>query len=181
MLRIDGVIRVFTLSRPNFHRVQCKFEDPFSAGSLASSPLTNLYVCRHEWSAHAHKFAAPWVLSFGCCRRKKDFLLNIWRPIVHALFHWLHPGLYRRDCVDRLYKRSKFQLNRMKNKGVIRVKVSDIPYQLWTASLSLMWPSPIGMKLVPDERSGPMSPWGQVPKISYRPFFELWPLKVDIC
>ena len=120
MLRIDGVIRVFTLSRPNFHRVQCKFEDPFSAGRLASSPLTTLYVCRHEWSAHARKFAAPWVLSFGCCRRKNDFLLNIWRPIVHALFHWLHPGLYRRVCMDRLYKRSKFQLNRMKNKGVIR-------------------------------------------------------------
>ena len=64
---------------------------------------------------------------------------------------------------------------------LLGVKVSDIHYQLWTASLSLMRPSPIGMKLVPDERSGPMTPWGQVPKISNRPFFELWPLKVDIC
>ena len=78
------------------------------------------YVCRHEWSEHAHKFAAPWVHSFGCCGRKNDFLLNIWRPIVHALFHWLHPGLFRRVCLDGIYKRSKFQLNRMNNKGVIR-------------------------------------------------------------
>ena len=34
---------------------------------------------------------------------------------------------------------------------------------------------------MPDERSGPLTPLGQVPKVSYRPFFELWPLKVDIC
>ena len=64
---------------------------------------------------------------------------------------------------------------------LLGVKISDIPYQLWTASLSLTWPSPIGMKLVPDERSGPRTHWGQVPKNSYRPIFELWPLKVDIC
>ena len=168
-------------SRPKSHRVQWKFEDPFSAGCLASSPLTTLYVCRHKWSAHAHKFAAPRVLSFGCCRRKKVYLLNFWRPIVHVLFHWPHPGLCRHVCMDGLYKHSKFQLNRMKRKRVIRGQISDIPYQIWTASLSLRLPSPIGMKLVPDERSGPMTPWGQVPKISYLPFFELWPLKVDIC
>ena len=120
LLWIGGVIKVFTLSRPIFYRVQCKFEDPFSAGRLASRRLTTLYVCRHEWSAHAHKFAAPWVLSFGCCRRKKDFLLNIWCPIVHVLFHRPYPGLNWRVCVDKLYKRSKFQLNRMKNTGVIR-------------------------------------------------------------
>ena len=166
MLRIDGVIRVFTLSRPNFHRVQCKFEDPFSAGRLASSPLTTLYVCRHVWSAHAHKFAAPWVLSFGCCRRKKDFCI----PDCTCVFVWMGSTNV-----------PNFSLIGWKTKKLLGVKVSDIPYQLWTASLSLMWPSPIGMKLVPDERSGPMSPWGQVPKISYRPFFELWPLKVDIC
>ena len=34
-----------------------------------------------------HKFAAPRMLSFGCCRRKKVYLLNYWRPIVHVLFH----------------------------------------------------------------------------------------------
>ena len=119
MLRIYGVIRVFTLSRPNFHRVQCKFEDPFSAGRLASRPLITLYVCKHEWSAHAHRFSAPWVLSFGSCRRKNYFLMNIWHPIVHVLFHWPHPGFGRRVCMDGLYKRSKFQLIRMKNPGVI--------------------------------------------------------------
>ena len=40
LLRIDGVIRVFTFSRPKFHRVQCKIEDPFSAGCLAPIPMT---------------------------------------------------------------------------------------------------------------------------------------------
>ena len=114
------VISVFTVSRPKFHRVQCKFEDPFSAGRLASSPLSTHCVCRHYWSAHAQKFAAPRVLSFGCCRRKNGYLLNIWRPIVHALFHWPHPGFYRHVCMDRLYKRSIFQFNRMKNRRVIR-------------------------------------------------------------
>ena len=55
-------------------------------------------------------------------------------------------------------------------------------YHVLELSISNMTrPSPIGMKLVPDERSGPRTPWGQVPKFSYRPFFELWPLKVDIC
>ena len=47
MLRTDGVISVFTVSRPKSHREQWKFEDQFSAGCLASSPLTTLYVCRH--------------------------------------------------------------------------------------------------------------------------------------
>ena len=75
---------------------------------------------------------------------------------------------------------ANFSLIGRKTDELLGVKVSDIPYQLWTASLSLMRPSPIGMKLVPDKRSGPMTPWGQVPKYSYRPFFALWPLKVDI-
>ena len=44
LLRTNGVIRVFTVSRPKSHRVQWKFEDPFSAGCLASSPLTTIYV-----------------------------------------------------------------------------------------------------------------------------------------
>ena len=60
------------------------------------------------------------MLSFGCYRRKKVYLLNVWRPIVHVLFHWPHPRLCRRVCMDRLYKRFKFQLNRMKNSRVIR-------------------------------------------------------------
>ena len=64
---------------------------------------------------------------------------------------------------------------------LLGVKISDIPYKLWTAGVSLIWPSPIGMKLVPDERSGPRTHWDQVPKNYYRPIFELWPLKVDIC
>ena len=47
LLRIDGVIRVFTFSRRKSHRVQCKLEAPFSAGRLAPIPMTALYVCRH--------------------------------------------------------------------------------------------------------------------------------------
>ena len=35
LLRTDGVIRVFTFFCPKFHRVQCNFEKPFSAGRLA--------------------------------------------------------------------------------------------------------------------------------------------------
>ena len=120
-LRIDGVIRgIFTASRPKFHRVQCKHEDPFSARRLAPIPMTALYVWRHYWSVHAHKFAAPWVLSFGCYRRKKVYLLNVWRPIVPVLFCWLHPGKCRLVCMGVLYKRSKFQLNRRRNSWVIR-------------------------------------------------------------
>ena len=48
LLRTDGVIRVFTVSRPKSYRVQWEFEDPFSAGCRASSPLTTLCVCRHQ-------------------------------------------------------------------------------------------------------------------------------------
>ena len=48
------------------------------------------------------------------------FLLNVWRPIVHVLFYWPHPGLCRYVCMDGLYKRSKFLFNRMKNTWVIK-------------------------------------------------------------
>ena len=120
LLRTGGVIRVFTFSRPKFHSVQCKFKDPFSAGHLASDPLTTLYVCRHYWSAHAHKFAAPTVFSVGCCQCKNVYSLNVWRPIVHVLFPWPHPGLCSRVCMDGLYKLSNCQLNRIKNRRVVR-------------------------------------------------------------
>ena len=48
---------------------------------------------------------------------------------------------------------------------LLRVKILDIPHQLWTAYLSQMRPSPIGMKPVPDERPGAMSHWGNWTKI----------------
>ena len=47
LLRIDRVITVLPISRPNFHRVQCKIDGPFSSGRLAPIPLTRLYICRH--------------------------------------------------------------------------------------------------------------------------------------
>ena len=86
-------------------------------------------------------------------------------------------GLFAWMCSTNV---PNFSLIGWETDELLGVKISDIPYQLWTASLSLTWPSPIGMKLVPDERSGPRTHWGQVPKNSYRPIFELWPLKVDI-
>ena len=39
----------------------------------------------------------------------------------------------------------------------------DIPYQLWIANLSLNRPSPIGVKLMTDERSVPMTHWARSP------------------
>ena len=62
------------------------------------------------------------------------------------------------------YKRSKFQTNRTTNRWVI--KSQNIGYSSpWTAYLSQMRPSPIGMKPVPDERPGAMSHWGNWTKI----------------
>ena len=99
-----------------------------------------------------------------------------------VLFCWSHLGLCRCVCMDGLYIRCKFQLNiGWETDKLLGVKISDTPCQLLTAYLSLTWPSPIGMKLVPDEMSGPRTHWGQVPKDSYRPIFALWPLKDDIC
>ena len=103
----------------------------------------------------------PW-LPFGCYRRKKVYLLNVWRPIVHA------PGML---VWTSSTNGTNFSLIGWKTDELLGVKISGIPYQLWTAYLSLIRPSPIWMKLVPDERSGPMTHWGQVPKNSYRPFF----------
>ena len=42
LLRINRVITVLPISRPNFHRVQCKIDGPFSPGRLAPIPLTSL-------------------------------------------------------------------------------------------------------------------------------------------
>ena len=63
---------------------------------------------------------------------------------------------------------------------LLRVKILDIPHQLWTAYLSQMRPSPIGMKPVPDERPGAMSHWGNWTKKSESLVFEFWALKDDI-
>ena len=46
-MRINRVISVLPFSRPNFHRVPCKIDDPFSSGRLSPNPLPCLYVCRH--------------------------------------------------------------------------------------------------------------------------------------
>ena len=67
--------------------------------------------------------------------------------------------------MNKGYKRSKFQPNRRQISELLRVKILDIPHQLWTAYLSQMRPSPIGMKPVPDERPGAMSHWGNWTKI----------------
>ena len=41
---INRIITVLPSSRLNFHRVQCKIDDPFSPGRLAANPLT-FFVC----------------------------------------------------------------------------------------------------------------------------------------
>ena len=82
--------------------------------------------------------------------------------------------------MDGLYKRSKFHLYRMKNRRFIRGQ--SFRHSLTTLDCKF---EPNVTFTDRDEtgarrRPGPMTPWGQGPKISYRPFFELWPLKVDI-
>ena len=72
----------------------------------------------------------------------------------------------------------KFSLIGSKTNELLRVKISGFPYQLWTAYFRLIWPSPIGMKLVPDERFGPMTPWDQMTKNSYHPFSSYGPWKL---
>ena len=47
LMLINRVITVLRISRPNFHRLQCKIYDMFSPGRLAPIPLTSLYICRH--------------------------------------------------------------------------------------------------------------------------------------
>ena len=47
LLRINRVITVLPISRPNYHRMQCKIDGPFSPGHVAPIPLTSLYICRH--------------------------------------------------------------------------------------------------------------------------------------
>ena len=121
------------------------------------------------------------VLLFGCCRGKYLYLLNVWRPIVHALFN---DNI--QDCAGVFVLIGStnvlhFSLIGLKIDDLLGVKILDIPYQLSAAYLSLIRPSLIGIKLVPDERSGPMTHWDQVPKNFYRPFRELWPLKFHIC
>ena len=63
---------------------------------------------------------------------------------------------------------------------LLRVKILDILHQLWTAYLSQIRPSPIGMKPVPDERPGALSHWGHLLKNSGSLVFEFWALKFDI-
>ena len=160
LLRIDRVITVLPIYRPNSRRVQCKIDGPFSPGRLAPIPLISLYICRHQWSAHAHIFAAPSVLSFACYRRKTIYLWNVWRPILHVLFNWPLPYSAGLLVWIRATNVPNFsQIERQKSE-LLRVKVLDIPLQLWTAYLSQIRPSPIGMKPVPDERPGAMSHWG---------------------
>ena len=151
LLRIDWVNRLFTASRPKFHRVQCKFEDPLSARRLVPIPMT---VDINDLRMRIN-LQHPGCFCLAAICVKNVYLLNVWRPIVPVLFFWPHPGLCKLVCMDVLYKRSKFQLNRMRNRRVIRGQNIRHSIPTFTASLSLKWPSPIGMKLVPDERSGP--------------------------
>ena len=59
-------------------------------------------------------------------------------------------------------------------------KTFVVLHQLSLAKLSLIRPSPIGLKLMPDERHGAISHKSHVLKNSESLIFEAWPLKVDI-
>ena len=74
--------------------------------------------------------------------------------------------------MDKGYKRFKFQPNRTTKSELLRVKIFDILHQFWTAYLSQIEPSPIGMKPLPDERPGAMSCWDHQLKYSESFVFE---------
>ena len=81
--------------------------------------------------------------------------------ILYVLFYWLLLCFAGFLVSIRATKVPNFsQISEL-----LRVKVLDIPHQLWTAYLSQIGPSPIGMKSVPDERLGTMSHWGNCSKI----------------
>ena len=83
--------------------------------------------------------------------------------------------------MDRHYKRSKFQLNRTKNRRVIRGQ--SFRHSLPTLDCKF---EPNATFTDRDETGARRKVWtndslGPSAQNSYRPFFELWPLKVDIC
>ena len=104
-------------------------------------------------------------LSFACYRRKTIYLWNVWRPILHVLFYWPLPYFAGLLVWIRATNVPNFSQIGRQISEILRVKILDIPHQLWTAYLSQMRPSPIGMKPVPDERPGAMSHWGNWTKI----------------
>ena len=105
------------------------------------------------------------MLSFACYRRKTIYLWNVWRPILHVLFYWPLPYFAGLLVWIRATNVPNFSQIGRQISELLRVKILDIPHQLWTAYLSQMRPSPIGMKPVPDERPGAMSHWGNWTKI----------------
>ena len=105
------------------------------------------------------------MLSFACYRRKTIYLWNVWRPILHVLFYWPLPYFAGLLVWIRATNVPNFSQIGRQISELLRVKVLDIPHQLWTAYLSQMRPSPIEMKPVPDERPGAMSHWGNGTKI----------------
>ena len=119
------------------------------------------------------------MLSFACYRRKTIYLWNVWRPILHVLFYWPLPYFAGLLVWIRATNVPNFSQIGRQISELLRVKILDIPHQLWTAYLSQMRPSPIGMKPVPDERPGP---WvtGATGRKFWEPRFEFWALKVDI-
>ena len=74
--------------------------------------------------------------------------------------------------MDEEYKHSNFSQIGRQISELLRVKILDILHQLWTAYLSQIGPSSIGMKPVPDERPVGISDWGRLLKISESLVFE---------
>ena len=169
-MRINRVITVLPFSRPNFYRAQCKIYGPFSSGCLAPNPLTFfMYVGINSLRIRIHLqhrscFPLP---AIGV----KPFIYNMFGDPYYrcdSIYHyhilqacWYGYGLQTSPNFGQIgWQKSE----------LLRVKILDIPHQLWTAYLSQIRPSSIGMKPVPDERPGAMSHWGNWSKI-LRAFF----------
>ena len=120
------------------------------------------------------------MLSFACYRRKTIYLWNVWRPILHVLFYWPLPYFARLLVWIRATNVLNFsQIGRQKSE-LLRVKILDIPHQLWTAYFSQMRPSPIGMKTCARWKAWGHESLGQLDENSESLVFEFWALKVDI-
>ena len=114
LLQINRVITVWPVSRQNFHRVQCKIDDPFSPGRLVPIPLTTFYVCRHI-------FAASQVFSFACFKRKTVYSINVCRPIMLVVSY----GPLPYSAGSLVYMRTtNVQPNQTINKWVIKIQNS---------------------------------------------------------
>ena len=160
------VITVLSFSRPNFHGVQCNIDDPFHQDALPrihwlsfmyigiNDPRMRIYLqhrrCFHEPAISVKQFICKMFDGPYCMCFSIDLL-----PYFGGLLVWMKATQVPNNS----------QIKRQIS-VLLRVKVFNIPHQLWTAYLSQIWPSPLGMKPVPDDRPGARRYWGHLLKTS---------------